>query len=386
MEKLGHKYKASILVADDEPYFLESLFDVLEDENYKVTTVKDGYEALEILKRVGFDILLVDIKMPGIDGFAVIDKAKQINPSMEVIIITAYPELDSAVKAIKKDVSDYLMKPISMEKLFNAISRALQRRSSKVLLKEQQDRLNQMTQELDKVKQALSEVSKKVLLGQVGLGLFHEIKNFLGIMNLSCYYLKKNIDTKDEKICKHLNIIQIQIENSNQIAIKLLDFMKKENTKEQKLYNPNRIVEDVVGLVEHQLNLKSIKIVTKLETNIPQILVNPVQMKHVFLNMILNAENAMPDGGILRITTRNLMEECPKTKIEFQDSGCGINEEDKKNLFEPFFSENEKKDGIGLGLWVSNEIIKSYSGSIDFESETGKGTTFFITLPVEKKE
>jgi len=145
-----------------------------------------------------------------------------------------------------------------------------------------------------------------------------------------------------------------------------------------KLTNLNRLIEDILSVTQLPQNLKLIK---NLSTNLPEIPIDEDQIRQIFINLTLNAIQAMPDSGKLKIASRERME-C--IEVEFTDTGCGITKENLKRLFDPFFTTKPK--GIGLGLAVVKRIIEKHNGSIQVKSKPGEGSTFTVKLPLKKEE
>jgi two-component system NtrC family sensor kinase len=163
----------------------------------------------------------------------------------------------------------------------------------------------------------------------------------------------------------------------------LLDFSRpRKPTK--KPSDLNQILEECVSLVENQALFHNIQIERRL-SQLPQIVVDPSQVQQVFMNMILNAAEAMNGGGRLTLATR-----CDPTgrfvEVEFTDTGHGISPENLERIFDPFFTTKEVGHGTGLGLAISYGIIREHKGSISVESEVGKGTTFVVQLPATAEE
>ncbi len=374
--------KKRILVVDDEVHMCQALFDVLEQEGFLVTTASTHNEALKLCSNIDFDLLLSDIRLAGEDGIKLIDALRKIKPSMAVIIMTGYPTLDSAIEATRLGISDYLLKPISVESLRASIDNALNRSAQSNEKKELNRKLEEANQKLVKMQESLNSSLKLASLGKIGPGMFHEVKNLLGIMNISAYYLKKNVDPSDAKIKKHIEIIEKEIEHSNSIIMGLLNFSR---IKDDKIIpqDLNQLIEETVSLFEHELILRGIKVVRNYSSDIPLVFLEPAQIKQVLINLILNAQEAMPRGGELRITTET--DEDFKVTIKFGDTGCGIKRENIDKIFDVFFTTKEDSGGAGLGLAVSQEIVKRYKGTISVESAENKGTIFSIRFPAPEK-
>jgi len=194
------------------------------------------------------------------------------------------------------------------------------------------------------------------------------------VIRNSAYFLKMRLKgNSDEKVMRHLRIIENKVDSTNLIVSDLLDFARKKAPELQQT-DLNVIVKGALGNLSIPEN---IELKTKLG-EIPRMLLDPEQIQRVFLNVVQNAVEAMPEGG-------NLMIETSKTddsvEISFKDSGVGILQENMPKLFTPLFSTKAK--GLGLGLTVCKQIVESNCGSIMAKSKVGQGTTFTVKFPIQ---
>jgi len=160
----------------------------------------------------------------------------------------------------------------------------------------------------------------------------------------------------------------------------LLEFARPKEP-EMSLININEIVESSLAIMERQTLFQNIKIKKTYSSDLPKIVADSAQLQQVFVNIILNAAEAMDGKGLLTLST-SLNEDGSHIEVQFSDTGHGIKEEDKKRLFEPFFSTKEVGKGTGLGLAISYSIIQKHKGTIEVRSQIGKGSTFTVKLPV----
>jgi signal transduction histidine kinase len=180
-----------------------------------------------------------------------------------------------------------------------------------------------------------------------------------------------------KKLRDELSIINAQIERIRQLVDRLLQFARKRPPELQSI-NINELIDGVLPfLAYHKLPESKIEIEKDVDKNLYPIKGDLNQLQEVFVNLLINAHQAMPDGGKVTIKASNCMNRFAEVRIS--DTGHGIREDELKNIFMPFFST--KKNGTGLGLSICYNIIKGHNGSIDVESRAGKGTTFIIKLP-----
>lgn len=229
----------------------------------------------------------------------------------------------------------------------------------------------------------IMESERLAHIGQLAAGVAHEINNPLtGIVTYSHLLLERASTQNGTR--QSLEKIVKQADRCRDIIRGLLDF-SRQRKPEKRLSNVNRVLEECVSLVDNQVLFHNIRIVQHLSPNLPQVFMDPSQVQQVFMNMILNAADAMKEGGQLTLTTRYVPVE-QMVEIEFTDTGHGIKEADLDRIFSPFFTTKEVGHGTGLGLAISYGIVKEHKGTITVESEEGEGATFTICLPVSNEQ
>ena len=197
-------------------------------------------------------------------------------------------------------------------------------------------------------------------------------------MTFSHLLLEKS--SADDPARNNLQKIVTQANRCRDIIRGLLDF-SRQRKPDKTLSDVNSILQECISLVEKQASFLNIEIVLNLAPNLPRIIIDPSQIERVFINIIVNAADAMDGMGRLTIITRQ-----DQTKefieIEISDTGHGISVENLEKIFDPFFTTKETGHGVGLGLAISYGIVKEHKGTILVESETNKGTTFIVKLPM----
>lgn len=243
-------------------------------------------------------------------------------------------------------------------------------------------RVVERTRENQEMQAQLVRAEKLASLGELAAGIAHEINNPLtGILMYG--NLAEQNPNLDSAVRADLEIIIGETRRCAHIVKGLLEF-GRETTPDKKLDSIHRILERTLALVEGVALFQDIRIVRAYEEELPNILVDPDQIGQVFMNMLVNAGQAMPQGGDLTLQT-GLEQEMQGLYVQISDEGHGISEEDLKKIFDPFFS-TKKEEGNGLGLSVSHGIIQNHHGGIDVQSEVGKGTSFTIWLPFAAPE
>lgn len=363
-----------VLVVDDEPSIVNTISDWLKFSGYETFIATTGAETLVQANKEKPDLIILDIILPDISGIEVLRKLKEIDPEVCVIFITAYASVETSIEALRLGADDYLMKPLSMEDMERVVEKNLKRRRTARELKEAQDELIRRSQRLASI-------------GQLAAGVVHEIRGPLtGIRGTAELFIeKKKID--DPQVKKALKTIEKESKRALGIMERLLGFCRLGKPKIESV-DINELVEETITLIDYEVYLHGAKIEKKLDENLPQIMGESDQLKQVFLNMVLNALQAMSfKKGILVIETTAVRD---FIEVSFTDNGCGIPEENLKELFTLLDSEHltgstfkEDRKGTGLGLAVSYGIIKEHNGEINVKSRVDEGSTFTIRLPLK---
>ena len=221
--------------------------------------------------------------------------------------------------------------------------------------------------------------AKQAAIGELAGGVAHEVNNPLQII-LSRVQLMIAQNTDAEPVIKGLRLIESNVRRISKIIRALLGFAGHNKAgAEWSLFDLNQAIQQAIALVKHQLDAQSIEVDIEIAEDLPALLGNVGELEQVFINLMLNAQYAMPKGGNLRITARLDGEE---VDLRFADSGEGVPPEHEDRLFEPFFTTRADEGGTGLGLAVSYSIVGMHKGSLSISSEVEQGATFVIRLPV----
>jgi len=246
-------------------------------------------------------------------------------------------------------------------------------------LKKSHNQLKMSHQELEQAQAHLLRTEKLASIGQLSAGVAHEINNPLGTIMIYAHLLLKGMDKDDPRI-EDIELIIGEANRAKEIVQGLLSFARETKLR-QGLMNVSDLLEDVLSLVINQSLFHNIRIEKSFVQDMPIIVADETKLKQVFLNIILNAAQAMEGNGKLTIST---IIDKKHIKVKIQDTGPGIPPENMGKLFSPFFTTKEK--GTGLGLAISYGIVERHGGKIDVDSELGKGSTFIISLPISIDE
>jgi two-component system NtrC family sensor kinase len=237
------------------------------------------------------------------------------------------------------------------------------------------------TKDLREMQAHLIQTEKLASLGKMAAGIAHEINNPLGGILIYSHLLLEDVE-KGSPYRENLNKIVREATRCKNIVKELLEFARPKEL-EMKLTDLNSTVEKSLNIMMHQALFQNIKIVRKYSENIPRIVIDGAQLQQVFMNIILNAVDAMEGKGVLTLAT-SVDEDRGFLNVEISDNGAGISEEDQKKIFDPFFSTKEVGSGTGLGLSICYGIVKKHDGTIEVRSRIDRGTTFIVKLPIER--
>jgi two-component system NtrC family sensor kinase len=243
--------------------------------------------------------------------------------------------------------------------------------------------VNHMMHQVVYRQELLMRTHKLKAVGTLTAGVAHELNNPINNIILTASVLQEDFkELSDEKCLELVNDLVGESERAQKIVRNLLDFAR-ESEVELESHQVQDIVEETLRLASNQIRLAKVKVQGEIEEHLPAVYGDRQQLEQVFLNLVLNALDAMPDGGTLRIRLSNT-EDREFVAIKFEDTGVGIPKQHLRDIFDPFFTSKKAAKGTGLGLSVSLGIVQRHGGDIRVESEVGKGTVFTVLLPVAK--
>ena len=252
-------------------------------------------------------------------------------------------------------------------------------------LAKRNEELRLLNEALFESQRQLSQSEKLAAVGQVTAAMAHQIGTPLNSISgyIQLILQDGNIQPKDRD---RLKIIESQLDRLADSVKNLLSFTRQPKPQLRSL-DVNEVLEELIHLSEPWFLARKVRLSTHLSPDLPSILGDSTHLQTLFLNLITNALDAMPQGGVLTVKTRQVSppfssEDGRWLEISITDTGIGITEESKKRIFDPFFTTKKMGEGTGLGLAICEKIVKEHSGKIDLESEVGKGSTFSILIPI----
>jgi signal transduction histidine kinase len=245
--------------------------------------------------------------------------------------------------------------------------------------------------ELKEMQDKLIQSEKLKAIGKLASGIAHEMRNPLGIITQGIAYLKQIIPPQEKEPQETLSMIEESAKRADGIVISLLDFSRDQKI-ELHPENIDAILQNALNLVKTELS--NIKVIKEIQENLPKVLVDKNKLTQVFINLFINAVQAMAQAG--ELTIRSFVKKLGEPKnyfasgekvivVEIEDTGIGISEENLKKIFDPFFTTKALSKGTGLGLSISLNIIMMHRGLMEVKSQVGKGTRMIITLGIPKE-
>ena len=382
-----------VLVIDDERPILEMLELSLSSEGYEVLTAENGEIALELFMEHRPRLVLTDIKMPGIDGLEVLRRIKDMDDEVEVIVITGHGDMNTAVSALKYGASDFVTKPLRDEVLMVAIERANKKIAMNRQLKDYTEHLEEKVEscklDLEQAQEELLKSERLATIGETVGGLAHCIKNILTGLGGGMYMVHTGMaKEKHEMLEEGWAMFQRNLEKVSDLVLDLLRYAKQ-SQPQRETCRFNELVSMVVKTFESQAHDQHIKLKTNLDPNLAEVLIDRDGVHRILMNLVSNAVDACiydPDTSKeweVTVTTeiKKAADADEIILLEITDNGSGITDEVREHLFQRFFS-TKPGHGIGLGLLVTQKIIREHGGDIFIESAVEKGTTVLVRLPV----
>ena len=419
----------TILVVDDTPTNLQVLFDLLSEQSYRVAIAKNGETALQRLETFQPNLILLDVMMPGIDGFETCQRLKA-NPNtrdIPVIFMTALSDSVDKVKGLRLGAVDYITKPIQHEEVLARIQVHLQLRNTTRTLEQRTADLDRVVKNLKDAQLQLVQGEKMSLLGQLVAGIAHEINNPInfvhGNLHHATEYVREllalvelyqqqppapivemqqraqdiDLEFLRTDLVKLLDSMKIGTDRIRELVISLRNFARLDEA-DCKSVNLHDGIDSTIVILQHRLkaqpNSSGIQIIRDYG-ELPDVECYPSQLNQVFMNLLSNAidalESSTTHNPTITIRTSAIAKSLPErttlggVTISIADNADGIPESIQTKLFDPFFTTKPIGKGTGLGLSISHQIItEKHQGKIEFYSTVGQGTEFAVQIPMKQ--
>ncbi len=366
----------TILLVDDEEDIRDVLGISLSDIGYNVHAVENGEEAILLFKKINPEIVLTDIKMPGMDGIELLRKIKHESPDTEVIMITGHGDMNLAIKSLKYEATDFITKPINVDALEIALKRANDRMVMKHKLREYTESLEELLQEKTELQDRLSSLG--LMIGSIS----HGIKGLLTGLDGSTYILDSGLKKNDpEMIDEGWEAVKITIQRIRKMIQNILFYTKKRDIHREPV-NILYFVNDVASFVEPKMKENSIDFIKNFNSSAKEFEVDTNAFRSALINILENAVDACIKDKLKKEHHIEFSVKQDRRYILFEisDTGIGMDDDTAAKIFTLFFSSKGDK-GTGLGLFIAGNIIEQHHGTIKVNSTLNKGTKFSIRIP-----
>jgi len=383
------KHSPKILIVDDDPVMAGSVRAILQDRGYDIEIMNNPRKALDKINRALYDIVILDVMMPEMTGFELLEAFDRENVDTFFIIMTGNASMESAVKAIRKGASDFFKKPFDPDELIIRVDSVLK-------LVEMNQRRIQAEKEQQKLEVQLGQARKMEAIGTLAGGIAHDFNNILGIIMGNTELMMEDMEPSHPSL-ENLEKVMVASFRAKEMINQLLRFSRQKDS-EQKPIELNTIILDSLKLLRASIPT-NIEIQTEISETAYTVLGDTTQINQIMINLCTNAAHAMQaSGGILLVKLNHVdlknnvfsehsdIQEGEYIQLIVADTGHGISTDTIERIFDPYFTTKEQGKGTGMGLAVVHGIVKKHGGDIQVFSEMGVGTEFHILLPTINAE
>jgi len=401
--------KRTLLIVDDEEGPRQSLRIVFKDD-YHILLADSGSKALDLARQNPVNAAVLDIRMSGMSGVELLGRLKEIDPAIEVIMLTAYETIETARQALRLGACDYLTKPFDLSTMRAAVSNAMERHSLSTEIRTNNERLGALQEELHNQKLQEEIVRTK---GEIYASIIHDINGPLTIISGFIEIINQHIGGATsleggnlELVKDRLSRITRQVNNCIEISQRYLSFLRKKSSDKASI-GTNQILTDLGELLKvHPSAQKNELIIHPLSEDVVAE-INGTDLIQILLNLTINALQCIPDAHRVEICGNRLghplelsqftdgpesrfvnregiQNTAPLLAISVQDNGPGIPADVLPKIFEPYFTTKSGNKGTGLGLAIVQRFIKEGKGGVHIQTRAKRGTTFTIYLPARE--
>jgi two-component system NtrC family sensor kinase len=400
----------TVLIVDDNPVQRTIARTAIERFGMRADEAVDGASALEAFASRHYDMVLLDVVMPGMDGFQVCERLREISASssMPILMMTGLDDTASIERAYECGATDFIVKPLSPPILGHRLRYMLRAAQASAALAQSEQRF-------EDTRNQLLQSEKMASIGQLAAGVAHEINNPIGYVNSNLgaleKYLRQTFDVigvyeeaeaaiSDDAVLSRVREVKETadlaylredvfallsesregVSRVSKIVQDLKDFSRVGGADEWSWANLHEGLDSTINIVNNEIKYKAELV--RQYGELPEIECLPSQLNQVFMNMLVNAAHAIEEQGT--ITVRSGTHGEGEAWVEFTDTGKGISPENLTRIFDPFFTTKPVGKGTGLGLSLSYGIVQKHHGRIEVKSVVGHGTTFRITVPVRQ--
>jgi signal transduction histidine kinase len=388
-----------VLTIDDDQFVRESLANYLEDFGYTVLQAGDGLQGLELLAAHHPDLILVDLRMPRMDGLQVLAKVQEVAPEIPIMVVSGAGDIRDVVEALRRGAWDYLVKPIQdMNILLHSVQNCLERARLQSQNREYQQSLEESLDKLHRTQKEMIHSAKMAALGDLVAGVAHEVNTPIGVSVTAASFLAErtrqirelyqNGDMKRSDLEKYLSLAEessASVLSNLERAAELVQSFKKvaadQSSEEKRAFEMKNYLEQILVSLRPQFK----RTPHRVHMDCPEGLMldsYPGAIMQIMTNLIMNSLiHGFADGlpGEIFVSVESAGD---NVVLAYRDTGVGMAQEQKERIYDPFYTTTRGSGGTGLGMnIVYNLVTQTLKGSILLETSPGQGAIFILTLP-----
>lgn len=396
---MKHGEMPVILTIDDDHAVRESLANFLEDFGYAVLQAEDGERGLEVFAAGSPDLILVDLRMPRMDGLQVLAKVREISPQTPIMVVSGAGDIRDVVEALRRGAWDYLVKPIQdMNILLHSVETCLERARLQRQNREYQQSLEESLEKLHRTQKEMIHSAKMAALGDLVAGVAHEVNTPIGVSVTAASFLAERTrqlselyekgEMKRSDLEKYLTLAA---ESSGSVlsnlerAAELVQSFKKvaadQSSEEKRVFEMKGYLEQILLSLRPQFKRTPHQVHMECPDDL-SLDSYPGAIMQIMTNLIMNSLiHGFSDGRPGEITIK-VEPSGDNVALTYRDTGIGMDREQKERIYDPFYTTTRGSGGTGLGMnIVYNLVTQTLKGSIMLETSPGQGAVFFLTLP-----
>ncbi|KJS31766.1 MAG: response regulator receiver protein [Desulfatitalea sp. BRH_c12] len=373
----------NILLVDDEEGIRKVLDIALTDRGFQVHSASDAHEALALFDTLHPPIVITDIKMPGMDGIALLRELKKRDADTEVIMITGHGDMDLAIQSLKYNATDYIAKPIDDNLLEVSLKRACERIHLRTQLREYTENLERLVEEKT---HRLIHAERLAAMGETTAGLAHAIKNITGGLKGGVFVVEKGLSLNNrDYLTQGWRMVRDNVTRIEQLSLDLLDIAKPGMPRLEPT-DPRDPLQAVYELICARAEQNNIRLRLACAQELPMVEMEADSIYRCLLNIVSNALDACIENDHCSEPLIDIGVTACADGIEYhvKDNCGGICEAVREKLFKAFITTKGSR-GTGIGLMLSRKIVDMHQGSIQVTSQQGQGSAFAIRLPLTQK-
>ena len=372
-----------VLLIDDEPAIRRVLGALIEDFGYSVHTAGSADEAIELVGKETFALVISDIRMPGMDGIALLQRLRELCPDTQVLMITGHGDRDSVVRCLRLGASDFIDKPVNEVLFEHALARCADMFRLRRALRRHQERLEELVAERTR---ELVEIQRVAIVGETVSGMAHSIKNMAFALDSSLYVLEEGLRQNDAEVREQG--WKMLRETVGHVRDRLLALLRAGKPLELHPVStlPTEPARQALMLIQAKADSLAIRLVLETEGDILPVLLDANEVQRCLENLLVNAVEAFPPVAVrsrpaqIRVLVRY---DGAWLEYRVEDTGTGLSAEAAEKLRHGMFTT--KPDGTGFGLLTTRKALVEMGGRLDFASVPAGGAVFIMRLPAERQ-